>query len=81
MKLDEQFDLAPRCAGCGCYGRRGFSSAMHPDGLSSPGYIQARKLCDMAFAAVRQTPLEKLKKGSLDEVKAVASGYGEQGAA
>ena len=28
-----------------------------------------------------QTPLEKLKKGLVDEVKAVASGYGEQGAA
>ncbi len=28
-----------------------------------------------------QTPLEKLKKGLLDEVKAAASGYGEQGAA
>jgi hypothetical protein len=28
----------------------------------------------------RKTPLEELKEGSVSEVKAVASGYGEQGA-
>jgi hypothetical protein len=28
-----------------------------------------------------EAPLEKLKKGLVDEVKVVASGYGEQGAA
>ena len=29
----------------------------------------------------RKTPLEQLRKGSVNEVKAAASGYGEQGAA